>query len=632
MSATAPPDLPEPPGDAVAGARARSVAELSLVLADLAQAPALLHAAVVGRVAELVGDASVLWLRDAVGEITIAALSHPDEDVARRMRETIRGVRHDPEGFLGQVWQTESAVRLSPAELEVWLPLMSEPYREYFSAEGMAAMLLVPLRVRGDNIGLLGVTRGTGAAYSAGEATFLSQVSAVVAVAVDNARLLDDLRLELTARGLTEQAAQRSARLDVLTGLPNRRALAEALDKLRAGGRELALLVIDLDGFKHVNDTFGHPVGDELLVAVARRLEPAVAALAPEGTLARLGGDEFALVLPSVDGASAVAAGVVSAFAEPFVLPELSLPLSASVGLASALDGDPDDALLRLADIAMYRAKGERTGWAEHDPERDRRAGRRLREVAELRTALDGGQLELHYQPIVPAADPRALGGTRHVEALVRWRHPDNGLVPPGEFLPLAADAGLMPRLTEVVVDAALDQAAAWKAAGLDVQISVNVPAGLVADPVLRSRVLEGLRNRGLAASALAVELTESELVDGGGLDGLRALRAVGVDVSLDDFGTGYSSLAYLADVPATSLKIDRAFLGRLVSSPRHQGLVDAVVRCAHGLGLQVVAEGVEQDAESALLVELGVDLMQGFLFARPVPAAEVEPWLARQA
>jgi diguanylate cyclase (GGDEF)-like protein len=423
---------------------------------------------------------------------------------------------------------------------------------------------------------------------------------------------------------------RRQATTDDLTGLPNRRAFSRHVETELSRFPTAAMLLLDLDKFKEVNDTLGHHVGDQLLVDVGGRL---AAQLRDSDVLARLGGDEFALLLSRAGRAQAevVAAKIRSALAAPFALGEITLSATASVGIALAPDHGGDiSQLLRRADIAMYKAKRSRSGhdiYAEAD---DRDFDERLSLIQDLRAAVSTDeQLLLHYQPKFELA----TGDVHGVEALVRWDHPTRGLLYPGAFLGLVEEAGLMPALTDRVLAIALDQAASWAAIGHRMTIAVNLSASSLVDDELPEHVMAMLADRELPSSALQLEITEEFLMS----DRDRArrilhrLREHGVRISVDDFGTGYSSLSYLRELPIDELKLDRSFVFPMADDARAAALVVSAIGLAHSLGLRMVAEGVEDSTALSELIRHGCDEAQGFFLSRPVPAAEFEYWLSNR-
>ena len=452
--------------------------------------------------------------------------------------------------------------------------------------------------------------------FSQADINFLVAVANVVAAVVERRRAEDEVR---------HQALH-----DGLTGLPNRTLLADRLQQALAAasrdGTQVGLLLLDLDGFKDVNDSLGHHAGDQLLRQVAERL---CCGLRASDTVARLGGDEFAVCLPDLHSpaeASAIASKLLGALESPFELAEMSVSLSASIGVAFSGDhGHEPSVLLQRADIAMYRAKRARCGWALYDTATDEAHRHRLAVLAELRDAAALGELELHYQPLL---DLRTREVER-VEALVRWVHPVRGMIAPGEFIPLAEQSGLIHPLTAWVLQSAVDQAARWAGDGLDLRIAVNLSAAVLQDESLPSAITTALADAGLTFDHLVVEITESVIAEEGVREALQRLADAGITCAVDDFGTGYSSLAWLKNLPVHQLKIDRAFVTDMAHDPRDRAIVESVIQLAHSLGLQVIAEGIESEEVAGLVTELGADFAQGFLFCRPMPGAELERWLA---
>ncbi len=430
------------------------------------------------------------------------------------------------------------------------------------------------------------------------------------------------------------RASQRQALHDALTDLPNRTLLQQrvvsALEDAVRDGTGIGLFILDLDRFKEVNDTLGHPAGDALLEVVARRL---VSAVRPGDTVARLGGDEFAVLLPEIEhpnDAIEVAGRIKMALAEPFRLEGLLMDVDVSIGIAlSPQHGEDVEVLMRRADVAMYVAKGEQTGIEVYDVARDPNSPTRLGTVTALREALDLGQLELHYQPKVGLDDGSVVG----VEALVRWRHPLRGLVPPDEFVPLAERTGLIHRLTAFVLRAALDQVSEWWERGIHVPVAVNVSMRDLQESDLAGLVVAELDAHGLPSSALVLEVTESVFAQdpGRAVATLRELADLGVLSSLDDFGTGYSSLLLLERLPVAEIKIDRSFVRRLDEAGGDPAMVRSIVGFAHGLGLSVVAEGVETSLAWKSLREMGCDIAQGYRVARPMPSVQATQWLVER-
>ena len=434
---------------------------------------------------------------------------------------------------------------------------------------------------------------------------------------------------------------QHSATHDALTGLPNRALfharLAHALEAAERGAPYPAVLFLDFDRFKVVNDSLGHAAGDALLVAVARRLRDGLRAA---DLVARLGGDEFTVLLEPINlqtgepadalaAAVEAAARVLGALERPFEVAGHELHVSASVGVVACAAGHGSEDVLRDADIAMYRAKALGRGRVAVFNARMREDAFSLMTLeAELRGAAGRGELEVFYQPVLTAG-----GALTGVEALVRWRHPERGLVSPGEFVPVAEETGLIVALDRWVLRRAAAQAALWQGAlpgGGPLTLNVNLSSQGLSRPDLTDYVAETLRETGLRAELLRLELTETVMVGASGpvTAALDSLKALGVGLHIDDFGTGYSSLSYLQRLPLDALKIDRSFVSRVLE-PKGEALVLTIIRMAQTLGLSVIAEGVETPAQLARLRELGCDHVQGFLFAPPLPAAELPRFAA---
>jgi diguanylate cyclase (GGDEF)-like protein len=437
-------------------------------------------------------------------------------------------------------------------------------------------------------------------------------------------------RTQLAFRHLGVMADQRkrAAATDELTGLPNRYALyAEGHALLSEPTcQRAALLVLDLDKFKEVNDSLGHHAGDLLLIQVGDLLREHLRA---GDVLARLGGDEFAVLLDDVsrEQATEFAVALRAVLAESFTLEGITLHCSVSVGIALfPEDGSDLGSLLRKADIAMYKAKVSSSGQHLYAGSDDADDGTRLRTVEELRTALVEDQLVVHYQPKVDLG----TGEVHSAEALVRWNHPRRGLLYPDAFLTLVEDSGLMPALSRVVLTVAMDQAATWQAQGQELTIAVNLSASSLVDDDLPDRVTALLAARELPPHVLQLEITEEFLMADRdrAREILTRLRRNGIQISIDDYGTGYSSLSYLRDLPIDELKLDRSFIAPMADDARAAALVASTVALAHGLGMRMVAEGVETSATYAELARLGCDQAQGYLISRPVPASEFTHWL----
>jgi diguanylate cyclase (GGDEF)-like protein len=427
---------------------------------------------------------------------------------------------------------------------------------------------------------------------------------------------------------------RRQALHDALTDLPNRTFLhrqgARAISAARRRDTSAALLLIDLDRFKEVNDTLGHDHGDELLIEVADRLGRGLRA---HDLLARLGGDEFAILLPEVPHRGAVAevaARLHRALEEPFALRGVALTLEASIGVAVYPDDGRDlTTLLRRADVAMYEAKQSGSRIESYARERDPYSPERLALLAELRQAIDRDELVLHYQPKVSLSDGKVIG----VEALVRWNHPVRGELAPGEFLPLAERTGLIADLTRWVVRSALAQCRAWADEGVRLPVAVNLAAANIVDATLPQAVGALLEEYELPGALLECEISEHTVMSDPrrATEVLAQLRALGVRLSLDDFGTGQSSLSYLKRLPLDEVKIDRSFVMGMVRDEGDAAIVRSTIDLARHLGLEVVAEGVESAEIYDDLAQLRCDVAQGFFLSRPIPAEALRAWMAAQ-
>ena len=454
-----------------------------------------------------------------------------------------------------------------------------------------------------------------------------------VAVGLATATLIAvGIRLAVSVRGLRilTETRRRQAITDELTGLGNRRQLFNLLDAFFADhadpetvDRPLSLLYVDLDHFKEINDSFGHSAGDEVLRQLGPRL---TSHLRATDALVRVGGDELAVLIMDTDStyAATVAERLIAELEQPFVLDTLSVRVGASIGIASApTDATDSTALLRCADLAMYRAKvgPSPVELYRRDIDDD---GNRLRLVDELRDAILGGHLEVHFQPQVDLV----TGTLSAMEALVRWPHPRLGLIPPLEFIPLAEEAGLMQSLTAFVLERAVEQCAAWRAARQMVTVSVNVSATNLLDSGFSQSVMAALARHDLAPASLILEITETTIIRDFDLCKIviEQLRKLGLGVSIDDFGAGVTSLAYLGSLAASELKLDRSFLTRLATgdTERNLALVRATIALGHKLNMRVVAEGIEDLEALNLLASIGCDLAQGYFISEPMLAADL--------
>ncbi len=419
---------------------------------------------------------------------------------------------------------------------------------------------------------------------------------------------------------------------DALTGLPNRTLLADRVTQaLRSGertGASTGLLLIDLDRFKEINDTFGHNYGDKLLVQVGPRLTAAVRA---GDTVSRLGGDEFAVLLPDVrdaEAVTAVARTLLVALEQPFPVEGVVLDVEASIGVVvSGEHGNDVESLVRHADIAMYVAKAQQIGVFTYDREADGHTPEKLAMLGELRRALDRRELVLHYQPKVAVTTGQVVGA----EVLVRWEHPERGLVPPDEFIPVAERTGLIGPMTSYVLDEALTQARIWMDAGRPLRVAVNLSARSLLDERLPRRLSRLLAAHHVPAGLLELEITESALMTKPARAQrlLEALSAMGVGVSIDDFGAGYTSLGQLQALPVTELKIDKSFVMTMTDELSNGLIVESVIELGHKLGLTIVAEGVENPEVLAALIGFDCDIVQGFHLCRPLPVAAFDRWYA---
>ncbi|MCV2489420.1 EAL domain-containing protein [Geodermatophilus sp. YIM 151500] len=492
--------------------------------------------------------------------------------------------------------------------------------RRWLDSYGMRDAVAVPLRSGDGVIGVLVVADRLGdvRTYEPGDVLLMETIANHASVALRNGELIEKLRHE--------------ALHDALTGLANRvqlqRRLAAALEDVSAGrSAGAAVMILDLDDFKEVNDTLGHQQGDAVLVEIGARLGGAVG---QAGLVARLGGDEFAVLLP--DGADEqraqqVGRRVLRALEQPILLDGMEVEVGGSIGLALAPRHATDPAaLLKRADMAMHDAKVSTRRLRLFESDLDTDNPRRLTLAAELRASLQNGDLTVHVQPQAQLAG----GEVTAVEALVRWRHPELGDVPPDQFIPVAERSGLIGPLTTRVLDLALAASAGWSAVGHDVAVAVNLSPRSLHDADLVDEVERLLRRHGVPADRLTLEVTESAVMadPARAVGVLHQLRDLGVRLSVDDFGTGYSSLSYLKRLPVQEVKIDRSFITGLGTDGDDLPIVRAIVDMGRHMGLEVVAEGVEDQATEELLAAMGCDLVQGWHLGRPMPASELVPWL----
>ena len=548
----------------------------------------------------------------------------PSEDaVAFRALHGLPGVRVNDRAPAGLGSQSGYALLSGrPAVVTDWATERRFERSQVLNQVGTTSGLTVVIEGRRGPFGALGFHSYASRLFKQGDVDFVQALANVLGDVVE--------------RQLTDDDIRHRALHDPLTGLPNRLLfldrLGQATERQRRRRDTLtAVLVLDLDRFKLVNESLGHRAGDELLAAAAPRLKQAVRS---SDTVARFSGDEFGILLADITGeqdAIEMAERIAGVFARPFVLDGNEHFVTTSIGIALAEGGERAEDLLRDADAAMHRAKERgRARYELFDEALRGRALSRLRVENDLRRALERDELTLHYQPLVSLRD-RAMVS---VEALVRWDHPERGRISPVDFIPVAEENGLIEPIGRWVLEHACRQAAEWCRARPDVApltMSVNLSAAQVANRALAETVATALRVSGLDASCLALELTESMLVgDHEELsETLVALKALGVRLVLDDFGTGYSSLSYLTRLPLDALKVDRSFVDGLGTESRDTAVTEAIVAMSRALQLRVVGEGAETEQQVAELARLGCDLVQGFHFSRPVPAAEITRMLA---
>ncbi|MFO7603700.1 MAG: EAL domain-containing protein [Gammaproteobacteria bacterium] len=413
---------------------------------------------------------------------------------------------------------------------------------------------------------------------------------------------------------------------DALTGLPNRVLIQDRLEHSVVDARRrqspFAVFMIDLDRFKEVNDTLGHNAGDQMLVQVSQRLSKA---LREADTVGRLGGDEFAVIVNdvNVDASIIVASKILQAFEQPFSLERIELSATPSIGVAIYPEhGETPQALLKSADIAMYVAKQHKEGFCIYHPSKDFHSEQRLTLTSELRKALSDNQLRLYYQPKIDLQRQRLVG----VEALVRWQHPEKGMINPDDFIPLAEQTGLIKPLTHWLLEKALSDLQSWQKKGLSLTVAVNLSAQNLQDAQFISYLADRLRQYETPAGRLVLEVTETALMHHTqrAIEILRQLRHLGIRLSIDDFGVGYSSFSYLKQLPVDDIKIDKSFVMDIGRDNDDAVIVESIIALAHHLGLQVVAEGVENTSVMKQLLDWGCDLAQGYYISRPLPEAEL--------
>jgi diguanylate cyclase (GGDEF)-like protein len=490
---------------------------------------------------------------------------------------------------------------------------------------GFTDLMAVPIQLGGLGTGvLLAADRdGEGVTFDAEDLRLFEALAAHLSTALTSSRRLDRLRHEVAARG-------HEATHDSLTGLANRTMFnqwtAEAL-RTRQPSQLTAVMLMDLDGFKEINDTLGHSTGDDLLIETAQRV---LSTVGSRGMAARLGGDEFAIVLPQAanrDDVMAIGETLLNAISRPITHDGLMLVLRASLGIALApLDGLDESTLLKRADVAMYAAKGTSRGVAAYDPEDDHNTTRRLILATELQRAATANELEVWYQPTANLQDGKVTG----VEALLRWNHREFGSISPTEFIPVAEQTGVIQQLTWWVMRTALEELRNFSAKGYELTVAVNVSARSFLDAEFVERLCRLLDELGVSARGLVLEITESSvMLDADRSEGiLRSLAELGVTIAIDDFGTGYSSLSRLRNLPVHTVKVDRSFVTDLCTSSGDEAIVRTTVELARNLGHTVIAEGVEDKATWDRLRALGCDEAQGYYLSRAVPIEAFHSWL----
>ncbi|HEV8077380.1 MAG TPA: EAL domain-containing protein, partial [Marinobacter sp.] len=438
---------------------------------------------------------------------------------------------------------------------------------------------------------------------------------------------------DISIRKRYERQLLRQANYDILTGLPNRMLALDrlklALAQARRENTDVGVMFLDLDNFKHINDTLGHDAGDTLLIEAARRIS---SCLRGTSTVARLGGDEFLVILPSLQSAEAssqVAKRILETFSMAYQLNSHEVYVTTSIGIAMfPLDADNSGELMQHADAAMYQAKRKgKSVYVHFAPEMSKISHERLQLESRLRHALQQGEFELFYQPIVNTSNGDLLAA----EALLRWNNPEIGQVMPDRFIPLAEETGLITAIGEWVIHQACQTAMTWKnQLGRDIGILVNVSSRQFRDPGFVTSVMNALSTTGLAPELLELEIAERLILDNSieTTQILRQLDEHGVRLSVDDFGTGYSALSFLKSYPFDTLKIDKAFVQEILKDPDDAALVRAIINMAHSLGLRLIAEGVEEQEQVHFLQKAGCDCAQGYLFSPPLPAIEFSQWM----
>ncbi len=547
--------------------------------------------------------AEILLLGDDDGEGATISWLGPDGGLVSRRADL------DPATSLELLAVERQAAVLAPRASR------DEDLLKRLEASDRKDALVIPLRREADVVGTFLVADRLGhvSTFDAEDLKLFETVAAHTSAALENGHLIDRLRREAASK-------EHQSLHDSLTGLANRTLFhKEVSATLAAQPRCAAVMLMDLDRFKEINDTLGHHTGGRLLIEISARL---CDILAGHGRVARLGGDEFAIFLHPVSDvadAETIARLILAALERPFVLGDLTIEIGASIGVAMyPAHADGSATLLQRADVAMYEAKADHLGYAVYAAERDQSNALRLSLAAELRAAIENGELSVSYQPKADLAAGHIVG----VEALVRWIHPRYGSLPPDEFIPLAEHTGLIRPLTELVLDRALHQCRAWSELGFELAVAVNLSARSLIDTDLPGQISTLLERTSVPPHRLTLEITESMMMADPvrTLETMHRLAGMGISLSIDDFGTGYSSLSYLKRLPVHEVKIDKSFVLSMTVEEDDATIVRSIVDLARNLRLRVVAEGVEDAPSLAALTALGCDVVQGFYLSRPLP------------
>jgi diguanylate cyclase (GGDEF)-like protein len=543
--------------------------------------------------------------------LLVAAVGLPEEQI---------GKTRVPTGY-----QSQSGYALAtgkPTVVRDWRTETRFQESKLQADAGMRSAAIVLIKGKGEPYGILGAGFRTEYEFTREDVNFMQAIANVLANAIERRR--------------TEEKTQHEALHDSLTGLPNRSLfldrLQHALSAAERRHSSIAVLFLDLDQFKLVNDSLGHAAGDELLAAVAPRIEQA---LRPGDTVARFGGDEFAVLVEDVRnerGATRIAERIAEALARPFILRDREHFVSASIGISIGTGAEEPEALIRDADAALYRAKDHgRGGYEIFDEVMRSRVIEHMQTENDLRRALQRREFVIHYQPVVSLFD----GSILSMEGLLRWDHPERGLLGPLAFIPVAEESRLIVPIGRWVIEQACRQAAVWQELQPDappVGVAVNLSARQLADPDLTSHIEGSIQANGIDPATLWLELTETALLDESAFSErtMAALSGIGVRLALDDFGVGFSSLGYLKRLPLSMIKLDRTFVENVTDNPHDAAIVRAVTDMADTIGIEVVAEGVETDDQVRMARDLGCGYAQGFHFAEPVPPSYIERLLAR--